>query len=160
MLWNNIKHLKSADFKRLTGVKRSTFKAMAWVLEKFYRAKQLQKKKRGKKKGKGGRTHKHSVSDRLLITLMYWREYRTMFHIGVEYGMSEAAVSRTITAIENILKKSKKFELPGKKKLSSTKFSYEVFIVDATETPIQRPKKNNKNIIQARRKPIRSKLNS
>ena len=154
MYWNNIQQLNNANFKRLVGVKRSTFKAMAGEVEKFYKKKKMQKRKRKKKGVEGGRPFKHSVYDRLLMTLMYWREYRTMFHIGVEYGISEAAVCRTIHEIENILKKSKMFDLPGKKKLSGTKASFEVFIVDATETPIQRPKKNSKSIIQARRKPI------
>lgn len=152
MLWEKIKELKNSDFKRRVGVTKYTFNAMAKEVEKYYLIKQQKKKKKRKgKKRMGGRLFRHSIHDRLLMTLMYWREYRVQFQIATDYGISEAAVCRTIQKIENILKKSKKFELPGKKKLSSTKFSYEVFVVDATETPIQRPKKNSKNIIQVKR---------
>lgn len=152
MLWDKIKAMNNTDFLRRVGVKRSTFKAMVAVIEKFYRAKiKKKKKKRKSNKRMGGRRFTYGVQDRLLMTMMYWREYRTQFNIATDYGISEAVVCRTIQDIENILKKSKKFELLGKKKLSSTKFSYEVFVVDATETPIQRPKKNNRNIIQEKR---------
>jgi hypothetical protein len=42
---------------------------------------------------------------------MYWREYRTEFHIGLAYGISESTVCRTIKKIENTLIKSEQFHL-------------------------------------------------
>ena len=39
-----------------------------------------------------GRPPKLSRADQLLMTLMYWREYRTEFHIAQSYGISESAV--------------------------------------------------------------------
>jgi hypothetical protein len=30
------------------------------------------------------------------MTLQYWREYRTQFHIALDFGVSEATVCRTI----------------------------------------------------------------
>jgi len=62
-----------------------------------------------------GRTPKLIREDQLLLTLMHWREYRTEFHIGLNYGVSEATVCRTIRKIENVLMKSGEFRLPGKK---------------------------------------------
>ena len=67
---------------------------------------------------------------------VYYREYRTQYHIGGTYGIAESNVSRIIRDIESILKKSKKFDLPGKKKLEKVKLEYEVILVDATEHPI------------------------
>jgi Helix-turn-helix of DDE superfamily endonuclease len=89
------------------------------------------------------------------MTLTYWREYRTQFHLGVDYGISETVVCRTIKKVENILRKCKQFELPGIKKRKSTKIAYEVILVDATESPIERPKKNKRPIIQAKKEGIR-----
>ncbi len=77
------------------------------------------------------------------MTLMYWREYRTEFHIGLTYGVSESTVCRTIRKIENTLIKSKQFHLPGKKKLLASDTAIEIVLVDATEQPSERPKKDN-----------------
>ncbi len=52
---------------------------------------------------KFGRPPKFSRADQLLMTLMYWREYRTEFNIGVSYGISESAACRTIKKIEDAL---------------------------------------------------------
>ena len=85
------------------------------------------------------------------MTLMYWREYRTEFHIGLTYGVSEATVCRTIQKIEDALLKSEQFHLPGKKKLRSSDTAIEIVLVDATEQPIERPQKNNVSITVAKR---------
>ncbi len=43
-----------------------------------------------------GRPAALTREDQLLMTLMYLREYRSEFHIGLTYGVSESTVSRTI----------------------------------------------------------------
>lgn len=73
--------------------------------------------------------------------MMYYIEYRTYYHIGETYGLHESNVGKNIQRIEDILKKEKRFELSGKEKLSGSNHRYEVVIVDATESPIERPKK-------------------
>ena len=88
MNYETVKYLKDSDFKRLTGVQRATFNQMLTVVEKGLRA--------------FGRPPKLSRADQLLMTLMYWREYRTEFHIAQSYGVSEA-VSRTIRKVEECL---------------------------------------------------------
>ncbi|MEQ1231050.1 transposase family protein, partial [Acinetobacter junii] len=37
-----------------------------------------------------------------LMTLSYWREYRTLFHVAMSYGIHESTASRIIHKIENI----------------------------------------------------------
>jgi len=148
MFWENIKYHSNENFKRLTGVSLKTFKLMVKEVR-------IHEDKIIKKKGSSrSRPFKLSTEDQILMMLMYYREYRTQFHIGETYGIHESNVSKNIRRIENILKKCKKFELPGKKKLSGTNHQYEVIIVDATESPIERPKKNNTSIIQGKRKGI------
>lgn len=56
---------------------------------------------------------------------------------------------------EDTLIKSKVFSLPGRKALVKSDVQYEVILIDATETPIERPKKNKNIIIQEKRKNIR-----
>ena len=98
-----------------------------------------------------GRTPKLSRADQLLMTLMYWQEYRTEFHIGLTYGVSEATVCRTIKKVENVLMKSGEFGLPGRKALQPSDTLIEVVLIDATEQPIERPKKSNASITAAKR---------
>ena len=98
-----------------------------------------------------GRPTKLSRADQLLLTLMYWREYRTEFHIGLTYGVSEATVCRTIKKVENVLIQSKQFHLPGKKVLQPSDTLIEIVLVDVTEQPIERPKKDKGDIIVAKR---------
>ena len=148
MFWEKIKNQPKPSFKRLTGVELKTFKLMTQEVN-------LHETEKNKKKGNArSRPFKLSVEDQILMTLMYYREYRTQFHIGVTYGLHESNVGKTIRRIENILKKCKKFALPGKEKLAGTNHQFEVILVDATESPIERPKKNNIYITQGKRRSI------
>jgi hypothetical protein len=132
-----IEHLKDTDFKRLTGVQRETFERMLKVVEKGAR--------------NFGRPTKLRRADQLLMTLMYWCEYRTEFHIAQTYGISEATVCRTNQKVENTLVRSGKFRLPGKKALQSSATVFEVVLVDVSEQPIERPKKAKNGITVAKR---------
>ena len=101
MRYETIQNLKNEEFKRCTGVSRGMFEKMLNVVRQGLRD--------------FGRTPKLSRADQLLMTLMYWREYRTEFHIGLAYGVSESTVCRTIKKVEDVLVKSGEFQLPGKK---------------------------------------------
>jgi len=105
----------------------------------------------GKKRGP---KPKLSIEDKLLMLLMYYREYRTFLHISSDYGISEAQCWRIITGLEELLIKSKLFHLPGKKVLQEAN-NFEIVLIDVAESPIERPKKNKKNITQAKRKGTR-----
>ena len=137
MRYETVKSLSDTDFKRSTGVQRDTFEKMLVVLEQGL--------------NKFGRPPKLQRADQLLMTLMYWREYRTEFHIGLAYGVSESTVCRTIQRVEESLIQSKQFHLPGKKKLLASDTVIEIVLVDATEQPIERPKKDNATIIAVKR---------
>ena len=58
------------------------------------------------------------------------------------YGISESSCYKGIKWIEDILIKHPDFALPGKKALLKSDLEYEVVLIDATETPTERPKKN------------------
>ena len=112
--YERIKNLNVEEFRRLTGVKPTTFQEMVEIL------KEAQKKK----KSKGGKPNILSIEDLLLMSLEYLREYRTYFHLGQSYGISESACYRNCRWVEDSLIKSKHFSLPGKKALlkSDTEF--------------------------------------
>lgn len=101
---------------------------------------------------RGGRPRALSIADMLLATLEYLREYRTYLHIGNSYGISESAAYNTIRWVENTLVRHPDFSLPGRKALKKSDMHYEVILIDSTETPIERLKKNKKLITLERKK--------
>jgi hypothetical protein len=143
MTYEQVKHLKPSDFKRLSGVRPETFAQMVEVVG------QSKANKR-----KTGRPGKLSVEDQVLMTLEYWREYRTYFHIGQSWGVNESTAYRIIRKIEALLQQSRAFTVPGKKKLLSPEYQLEVVVVDVTESPIERPKKNRNSSTVVRKSSI------
>jgi hypothetical protein len=73
---------------------------------------------------------------------------------AASYGIAESNIYRSIKWIENVLIKDGTFSLPGKKELLKSDAEYESVLIDATETPIERPQKNKGNTIPAKRKGI------
>lgn len=129
--YEQVQSLTGEQFRRLTGVKRGTFDKMIKILEEADK----------KKKIKGGRRNKLSIKNQLLMALEYMREYRTYFHVSQSYGISESSCYKGIKWIEDTLIKHPDFALPGRKSLFKSDMGYEVILIDATETPIERPKK-------------------
>lgn len=145
MKYKGIEKLGVEKFRRLTGVKRTTFEKMIEIL----RSVDVVTKKRG------GRKNTLSLEDRLLMALEYIREYRTYFHISQSYGVSESTAYKTVKWVEDTLIKHPSFALPGRKELLKSDVDYEVILVDVTETPIERPKKSSDAIIRERKNGIR-----
>ncbi len=133
MKYDQIKEFTDEHFRRLTGVKKNTFKKMVEIL----READLNKKARG------GRKSKLSIEDRLLMALEYIREYRTYFHIATSYGVSESVAYKIVRWVEDTLIKDPVFALPGRKALLKSDMEYEVLLIDASESAIERPKKKS-----------------
>ena len=129
MFYADLQNKPEGIFKRLSGVRPATFLDMCDALEMHLPS--------------GGRTPNLCLQDRLLLTLMYWREYRTQAHIAETYGVSESAICRTIAAVETALMCSGRFRLPGKKSLTQSEVEYQVVVIDATECPVERPQKSS-----------------
>lgn len=144
MTYAKFKELAPEAFRRYSGVKPETFKAMLEVLEQA----------EGRKK-KVGRPSKLSLADQLLLTLSYWREYRTQFHVALSYGVHETTATRIINKVEDALVASGNFSLPRKQVLGTAEHEWVVVLVDSTETPIERPKKSSDGSIAAKRRGIR-----
>lgn len=142
MKFDKIIGLDDERFRRLTGVKRTTFEKMVLILQEADKAKKI----------RGGRKNKLSIENMLLMVLEYMREYRTYFHISQSYGVSESSAYKAVRWVEDTLIKHPDFALPGRKELLKSDVEYDVILIDATETPIERPKKNKKNIFQGKRK--------
>ena len=79
MKYEQVKHLKPAEFKRFWGVTYETFEKMVEIVTLH----------EGQKK-KTGRPGKVSLEDQVLMVLEYWREYRIPNHIGQSWGVTES----------------------------------------------------------------------
>ena len=123
----------------MTGVSRQTFELMVGVV-----------KADAQNKKKSGRRPKLIIEDQVLMVLQYWREYRTYYHIGLDWELSESAVCRTVLKIENILIRRGKFSLPGKKKLLKMSSQSDLVVMDVRESPIERPKKGQKKFFSGK----------
>ena len=145
--YHKISSLPDESFRRKTGVKRKTFKRMVEILDQA----------EAEKKKLGGKPHKLSMEERLLMWLEYMREYRTYFHTGASYGVSESACFRNCVWIEDTLVKSTEFSLPKRTAPLKSENQIEVMVVDATESPIERPKKSKDSTTLERKRGIRSK---
>jgi len=128
-----IQHLPSKAFRRLIGVSKLNFQGMLSIMRAANQ----------KKMARGGRPSKLAVEDQLFMALEYLREYRTYFHLGQSYGLSESSCYKICRWVEDTLIKDPRFRLPGKKVLLKSDASLEVILIDATETPIERPKKKD-----------------
>jgi len=132
MKYQGVKDLPDDLFRRLSGIKRETFNKITEILQEAWCRKHM----------KGGRNSKLCMEDMLLMTLEYLREYRTYFHISQSYGISESTAYKIVRWVEDTLIKHPDFALPGRKALLKSDVEYEIVLIDATETPIERPKKN------------------
>lgn len=82
------------------------------------------------------------------------REYRTYAHIVANYGVHESQIVRCVRCSEVSLIKDGTFRLPEKKELLKQNTNYEVVLIDATETPIERPKRGKNSITSERKNAI------
>ena len=142
MFYEDIKVLSASQFKRLTGVKQEVFAQMLDAITIY--------KQSSRKHASRGTPPKLTYADKLLLMLMYYREYRTQFHIGVTYGIAKSTVCEIIRETESILLQDNRFHLPGKKALLRQNH-FEVVLVDVTECPVERPKKSSGATTPARR---------
>jgi len=145
-LYEKAMSLKDEDFKQIIGVTKGTYADMLSELQVAYTEKHKQR----------GRHAKLTLEDILFMTLRYLRQYITQKELAFEFGVGEATVHDWIVWVEDILVKCGKFSLPGKKVLLGDS-DIEIVLVDVTESPVERPKKNSVSGIPERRNDTPSK---
>ncbi|MDX1920262.1 MAG: transposase family protein [Candidatus Caenarcaniphilales bacterium] len=134
----------NAKFKRKWGVTPEIFNKMVSVFAEW----------KGKNKDSRGRKSELTIPQKVEVTLMYWREYRTQFHIAENYGVAESTICRAIQEVENALSASGEFRvMDGKRDLLDDK--EDEIVIDVMEWEIERPQKNKRNIIRVKRNDTR-----
>ena len=128
-------------FKRRFGVQLTTFKQLVKALKEFWRP-----------TPKPGSKPKLGIEDRVLVCLEYWREYHTYLHIGSSWGVIESTVCRIVHWVEDHLIRCGQFRLAGKKQLVCGFGQPQVVVIDVTETPIERPKRRQRQFYSGKKK--------
>ena len=136
---------KAHIFKRVYGVKPATFNKMLLILQKEFNT--MHKS--------GGKPPKLTPEDKLYVTLKYLRDYRTMDSIAAEYKVCKGTICLSIQWVEDTLVKDGTFALPGKRILKKKSNAIEYIVVDVTESPINRPKNNQKEYYSGKKNATR-----
>ena len=110
--------LKDDEYQQIDVTKR-TFEEMANVLQEAY----------GNKHKRRGRHSSLPVELQLLMALEYLRQYITFAELGFNYGVCESTAQNYVVWVEDVLVKSGKFSLPGKKALLNNE-DIEVVLID------------------------------
>jgi len=143
-------------FRAITGLTVSKFNQLYLELLPLYEkaeSKRLRKANRQRKSG-GGRKKELRLEDQLIMLLMYYRLYISQEFLGILFNLHNCNVSRQIKYLEPLL--AKIFKIPSRKiKLTETELTEEKiieFFVDATEQPVNRPKKRQKRYYSGKKK--------
>ena len=115
MKYENIKNSPCDIFRRISGMKKATFEKAIGILKAKH------KEEHAKNVRGSGRKPKLCMEDKLLATLEYLREYRTMAHIAASNGIAESNIHGIIRWVENTLINDGAFRLPGKKAVRITR---------------------------------------
>jgi hypothetical protein len=149
MRWEQARQLPPKTFRRLVGVTPAVFEQMR---EAALAGEAASSHPAGG--GRRGPKPKLEVADRLLLLLMYYREYRTFAHIGASFEVSEAQAWRIVSDLETRLLKDGRFHLERKQSLRS-ETHWQGVVVDVGECACERPKKSSAPATQARRSATR-----
>lgn len=133
-------------FFRLSGIRLSDFDKLLLKISSSWETHEKKRLSRlNRKRAIGaGRKYELELSEQLLACLIYYRTYTSQAFLGLVFNVSSPTICRRVKAITLILVEH--FRLPERRiKLDETdKDDLLYLMVDATERPIQRPKKPSK----------------
>ena len=141
LTYSKIKN-KPTTFNRLFGVSVSQFETIYAKVDPLWQRKVIDTYKRP------GRDYKLDVADMVLMLLLYYRSYISQEFVGYLFGIDDSRVCRILQKLESLL--AKVMALPYRKYLSQKEV--ESLIIDATEQPIERPKKTQKPYYSGKKK--------
>jgi hypothetical protein len=138
-------------FRMFTGLSAAEFDKLTADLEPVWharKAKRAGRRVRQRKPG-AGRKAKLVFTDRLLMTLLYYRVYVTQEFVGFLFGVDKGTVSRQAQEISLCM--AGVFRIP-EKKVRIALDEIEAVFVDATEQPVHRPKRKQRRSYSGKKK--------
>jgi transposase len=127
--------LRKRQFRSLTGVEPSVYRAMLERLRPLWHASVVEPKNRsGRPWGIGG------LEDHLLVLLILYRCAVTQDFTGLLYRVDKSAICRAVQRIEPLARRA----LGVKRSIRVSRQEAEALIIDCTEQPIQRPNRKQR----------------
>lgn len=122
-------------FARICGLKRVLFEEL--YVRVAERAEELKEEHPIRKRG---RKTEMSLEDKLLLMLMYYREYHTCLSISKTFGISEAYASKLIHRMGRLVAEA----LPLGGKATIHHADIKAVLIDASEQTIERPQRKQR----------------
>ena len=145
---SRVERLNESDYFGLFGVRKPTFDKMLGILESAF----------AELHSRGGRPSGLGVLDKLVVTLGYYHDDRTMQNIAFDYGVAKSRISDAVKWVEATLLRDGAFSLPSRRELAKADSPVVIAVVDATECETQRPQKNSAARIPARKSGTPSRI--
>ena len=142
---------KPSFFRMLTGLSAGEFDALVAELEPACRARKAKRSARRLRQRKpgAGRKAKLVLTDRVLLTLLYYRTYVTQEFVGFLFGVDKGTVSRNVQELSLCM--AGVFRIP-EKKVRLAPDDLEAVFVDATEQPVNRPTRGQRRSYSGKKK--------
>jgi len=126
---------KEQKFARMSGLKKELFDKLADKVRE-----QISKHQRENPLSTRGKKAVMSLDNKLLLMLMYYREYHTCLSISEMYGISEGYANKIVHKMNKLVIKA----LPlGKKRKVGSK-EIKAVLIDASEQRIERPQRKQR----------------
>ena len=134
---------KPAEFLRTTGVNYATFTLILEKVEVYVKQfkEQTPISRRGRKPSLG-------LSQALLLTLMYMRQYHTFLSLGQAFSVSESYAYKRYRYMRSVL--TQVLDMPDKRLLLTAGLGR--VAVDVSEQPVERPVKGQKHYYSGKKK--------
>jgi DDE superfamily endonuclease/Helix-turn-helix of DDE superfamily endonuclease len=138
-------------FRMFTGLSASEFDRLVAELEPVWLARKAKRSagRRQHRKPGAGRKVKLAFTDRVLLTLLYYRTYVSQEFVGFLFGVDKGTVSRETQELSLCL--AGVFRIP-EKKVRIDPDDLEAVFVDATEQPVNRPKRGQRRSYSGKKK--------
>lgn len=142
---------KPSLFRMFTGLSASEFDKLVADLEPVWLARKAKRaaRRRRRRASGAGRKAKLVFTDRLLLTLLYYRAYVTQEFVGFLFGVDKGTVSRETQELGLCM--AGVFRIP-EKKVRIDPDELEAVFVDATEQPANRPQRKQRQSYSGKKK--------
>ncbi|HEY1190628.1 MAG TPA: transposase family protein [Gemmata sp.] len=138
-------------FRMFTGLSAAAFDALVADLEPVWLARKATRGARRPRQRKpgAGRKVKLAFADRVLVVLLYYRVYVTQEFVGFLFGVDKGTVSREVQELGLCMVGV--FRIP-ERKVRVDADDLEAVFVDATEQPVNRPKRKPRRSYSGKKK--------
>ncbi len=138
-------------FRQLTGITPAAFDRLLDQLTPRYEQADTRRKDRPGRQRKpgGGRKHALALADRLLMLLIYYRTYVTHAVLGFLFAIDDSAVGRNLNPLQPLL--AGIFRIP-ERRVDLTEDEIRELFFDATERPMRRPKRGQREFYSGKKK--------